>query len=188
MDLGDDLERALALRRGRRCWRSPSARRRRCGSTKSSRPRRTVSGPPTTARAERIVQDRRGHRGRAAPRNPRPAAAPGPAARSGCSAIDCCNDENRNRASSSVSAATHGDPEHDVRQRPAAPRAEALAIDRRSPRISTAGAKCEAKANGSPRYAASCAPNRLDPRIQIGTSSPAPGTACTACPGSAGRK
>ncbi|MCY1529553.1 hypothetical protein D9M68_647050 [compost metagenome] len=45
------------------------------------------------------------------------------------------------------------------------------------------GAKCEAKAYGSPRCAASCAPKVLEPRIHTGTSSPAPGTARTACCG-----
>ena len=49
-----------------------------------------------------------------------------------------------------------------------------------------AGAKCEANANGSPRCAASCALNRLEPSSHTGTSIPAPGTARTACPGSAG--
>ena len=58
----------------------------------------------------------------------------------------------------------------------------------RSPASSCAGAKCEAKANGRPSAAASCAPNRLEPRIQIGTSSPAPGTARTCCPGSRASK
>ncbi len=47
----------------------------------------------------------------------------------------------------------------------------------------SAGAKCEAKAKGSPKAAATCAPNVLDPRIQTGTRSPAPGTARTAWPG-----
>ena len=35
---------------------------------------------------------------------------------------------------------------------------------------------------GKPSIAASCAPNRLDPRIQIGTCVPSPGTATTRCP------
>src|SRR5215813_12876467 len=48
---------------------------------------------------------------------------------------------------------------------------------------SIAGAKCEANANGRPSAAATSAPNVLDPRIQMGTRRPAPGTACTACPG-----
>jgi hypothetical protein len=44
---------------------------------------------------------------------------------------------------------------------------------------SMAGAKCEANANGRPSAAATCAPNVLEPRIQMGTRRPAPGTACT---------
>jgi len=47
---------------------------------------------------------------------------------------------------------------------------------------SSAGAKCDANAKGNPSAAASCAPNRLDPRIQIGTSNPAPGMAYTGLP------
>ncbi len=43
--------------------------------------------------------------------------------------------------------------------------------------------KCEANAYGSPSIAASCAPNRLEPRIQSGTREPAPGVARTAWPG-----
>ena len=42
-------------------------------------------------------------------------------------------------------------------------RLEALAIERRAPVASSAGAKCEAKAYGSPSSAASWAPNRLEP-------------------------
>jgi hypothetical protein len=45
--------------------------------------------------------------------------------------------------------------------------------DRRAVRDDVA--KCEANAYGSPSIAASCAPNRLDPRIQASTSRPAPG-------------
>src|SRR6267143_1448669 len=45
--------------------------------------------------------------------------------------------------------------------------------------ISSAGAKCEANAYGRPSTAARRAPYKLDPRIQIGTSRPAPGTART---------
>ena len=41
--------------------------------------------------------------------------------------------------------------------------------------IMCAGAKWDAKAYGRPRAAASCAPNRLEPRIQTGTRRPAPG-------------
>src|SRR4029453_15374286 len=48
---------------------------------------------------------------------------------------------------------------------------------------SIAGAKGEANANATPSAAATSAPNVLDPRIQMGTRRPAPGTACTACPG-----
>src|SRR4029450_4408886 len=48
---------------------------------------------------------------------------------------------------------------------------------------SITGAKCEANANGRASAAATSAPNVLDPRIQMGTRRPAPGTACTACPG-----
>ena len=90
--------------RGRRCSRSPSARRRRCGGR--NRPARRAPSP-----------GRRRWR--------RPAHRPGSRARSGSSRAsksstgggsfpglplrlfrnDCCNDENRNRASASVSAA-----------------------------------------------------------------------------------
>ncbi|MNN21222.1 hypothetical protein D3C81_1345340 [compost metagenome] len=50
------------------------------------------------------------------------------------------------------------------------------------------GAKCEAKANDKPIAAESRALNRLEPSNHTGTSTPAPGTACTLCPGCAGAK
>jgi len=43
--------------------------------------------------------------------------------------------------------------------------------------IICAGAKCEANAYGNPNAAATCAPNRLEPRIHSGTLSPVPGSA-----------
>ena len=44
---------------------------------------------------------------------------------------------------------------------------------------SAAGAKCDANANGRPRMAASCAPNKLEPRMYRGTWDPWPGMART---------
>ena len=79
---------------------------------------------------------------------------------------------------------------HDrVRRRPShtAPRAARTAESprdtSRAPASSSAGAKCDANAYGSPSAAASCAPYRLEPKIHSGTSSPVPGTASTAWPG-----
>ena len=50
------------------------------------------------------------------------------------------------------------------------------------------GAKCEAKANGKPRWAASWAPKVLEPRIHTGTLAPMPGTARTLCCGASDMK
>ena len=60
-------------------------------------------------------------------------------------------------------------------------RLEPLAVDS-SAGSSASGAKCDANAYGSPSSAASCAPYRLEPRIQSGTFVPAPGVATTGCP------
>ena len=54
--------------------------------------------------------------------------------------------------------------------------------------IIMAGAKCDAKAKGKPSAAATWAPKRLDPKIQIGTCEPVPGMAKTRRPGSAGAR
>ena len=100
----------------------------------------------------------------------------------------CCSEVNSRSASASRLGGEDVDAEHDVGTGELLGGPESAAIDGRAPASIIAGAKCEANANGSPSAAASWAPNRLEPRIQTGTSSPAPGTACTAWPGSAGRK
>ena len=64
------------------------------------------------------------------------------------------------------------DAEHHVRRRELLRRLEAARGRSRCASISCAGAKCEANANGRPSAAASCAPKRLEPRIQIGTLEP----------------
>lgn len=52
----------------------------------------------------------------------------------------------------------------------------------------SAGAKCDANANGKPSVAANWALKRLEPSSQIGTRKPAPGTARTRWPGVSGAK
>ena len=90
----------------------------------------------------------------------------------------CCNDVNNRCASGVVSAATT--PMHAIAYGSAnsrdgrnSRRYAASASSNRS------GAKCDANANGSPSAAATRALNKLDPSSHTGTSSPAPGTACT---------
>src|SRR5437868_14711462 len=71
--------------------------------------------------------------------------------------VDCCSDVNRKAASSSDSAATTVSPsiKYDVAScAEGRKRCRYMAIAS----IIIAGAKCEAKANCNPRYAATCAP------------------------------
>ena len=92
----------------------------------------------------------------------------------------CCADVKSRRASASVAATTALTPTIAYGAASCARRVETARDTVASAASSSSGAKCDANAYGNPSAAASCAPYRLEPRIHSGTSSPVPGTACTA--------
>ena len=100
----------------------------------------------------------------------------------------CCSEVNRRSASRVGVGRDHVDADHGVGTRPVPPTARTGCDRAPAPASSPPARNARRRRRAGRACAASCALNRLEPSSQIGTVSPAPGTARIRWPGDGGRE